>query len=82
MTIPTPFGTLTPAYGRDYKSSAAFLKDWEANRDFILNSPTYTAYINKADTDRYGGSEFQIRWDKKTQTTMIRKDKDGNWKVF
>jgi hypothetical protein len=28
--------TLTPAYGRDYRSRRAVLADWEANRDFIL----------------------------------------------
>lgn len=27
--------TLTPAYGRDYKSKAAVLDDWEDNKDFI-----------------------------------------------
>ncbi len=28
--------TLTPAYGRDYKSKAAVLKDFNADRDFII----------------------------------------------
>lgn len=28
--------TLTPAYGRDYKSKAAALADWNANKDFII----------------------------------------------
>lgn len=27
--------TVTPAYGRDYKSRAAMLVDWEAGKDFI-----------------------------------------------
>jgi hypothetical protein len=30
--------TLTPAYGRDYKSKKAALADIEAGKDFILNS--------------------------------------------
>jgi hypothetical protein len=29
--------TVTPAYGRDYKSKAAAFKDWEDGKDFILN---------------------------------------------
>jgi len=28
--------TLTPAYGRDYKSKKAVLADWEAGKDFII----------------------------------------------
>ena len=28
---------LTPAYGRDYKSKAAVLIDWDKNLDFIIN---------------------------------------------
>lgn len=28
--------TLTPAYGRDYKTSKAVLSDWNENRDFII----------------------------------------------
>ena len=26
----------TPAYGRDYKSKAAVLKDWNAGKDFLI----------------------------------------------
>ena len=29
--------TLTPAYGRDYKSKAAVLIDWNKGLDFIIN---------------------------------------------
>ena len=28
--------TLTPAYGRDYKSKAAVMADFDANKDFII----------------------------------------------
>ena len=28
--------TLTPAYGRDYKSKAAVQADWDGNKDFII----------------------------------------------
>ena len=28
--------TLTPAYGRDYKSKKAAIADWKANKDFII----------------------------------------------
>ena len=29
--------TLTPAYGRDYKSKKAVLEDWNAKKDFTIN---------------------------------------------
>lgn len=28
--------TLTPAYGRDYKSAKEVKADWDANKDFII----------------------------------------------
>ena len=30
------YRSLTPAYGRDYKSKAAVENDWKAEKDFIL----------------------------------------------
>jgi len=30
--------TLTPAYGRDYKSSQAVKADFESNKDFVFNN--------------------------------------------
>ncbi len=32
--------TLTPAYGRDYKSQKAVLEDFYRERDFLAHSPT------------------------------------------
>jgi hypothetical protein len=40
--------TLTPAYGRDYKSKAAVLADWDANKDFMVNHISHGGYVNKA----------------------------------
>ncbi|MCB1711517.1 MAG: hypothetical protein KDH96_03270 [Candidatus Riesia sp.] len=33
-----PNGTLTPAYGRDYKSRKEVIEDWERDKDFVLNT--------------------------------------------
>ena len=30
--------TVVPAYGRDYKSGAAALLDWDAGKDFIISN--------------------------------------------
>jgi len=32
--------TLTPAYGRDYRSKKAVLEDFDADKDFIINDIT------------------------------------------
>jgi hypothetical protein len=48
--------TLTPAYGRDYKSKAAVLEDWHANKDFILEDPTSPWYgkpVNKEQLEQH-----------------------------
>lgn len=43
--------TLTPAYGRDYKSQKAVKADWDADKDFIIADffhPDCGRYVNKA----------------------------------
>lgn len=41
--------TVTPAYGRDYKSAKAALADWMANKDFRIATygPDDGRYINR-----------------------------------
>lgn len=40
--------TLTPAYGRDYRSKAAVLEAWQAGTDFVIASfgPDSGRYVN------------------------------------
>ena len=52
---------VTPAYGRDYKSKAAALADWNAHKDFT-EQPS-GSFVNKEDADR-GGFKVWIRYDK------------------
>lgn len=40
---------LTPAYGRDYKSKAAVIKDWNEGKDFVAHSLFKTTYVNVND---------------------------------
>ncbi len=42
---------LQPTYGRDYKSKAALLADWEANKDFLESGTN--RYVNRSDLERY-----------------------------
>lgn len=42
--------TVTPAYGRDYKSAKAALADWNAGKDFVIadiSDPDDGRYVNK-----------------------------------
>jgi hypothetical protein len=57
--------TLTPAYGRDYKSKAAVQKDWDSGKDFIVNQfgNRYDGKpMNKQDAKAAGMSSVMIRF--------------------
>ena len=70
----TTFGLLPlmPAYGRDYSSLAALKKDYNANKDFITPSGSYT---NKSDLALMHGvpAKIQVRYGKMHKTGMIDK---------
>ena len=69
--------TLTPAYGRDYKSKAALLADWNDNKDFILNDITSRwdgKYCNKSDLQKAGITNIQFRYGKLRKTFIERVD--------
>jgi hemolysin-activating ACP:hemolysin acyltransferase len=58
--------TVIPAYGRDYKSKAAALADWNADKDFIVQGLAgHGQATNKADMDRlFPEDKVRIRYDK------------------
>ena len=62
--------TLTPAYGRDYKSQKAVKADWGANKDFVIATLGHPTYINKQDADR-DGAKVMIRYNNLTKITNI-----------
>lgn len=54
--------TVTPAYGRDYKSLKAARADWTAGKDFVISdvfSGEDGRYINKADA---GSMDIMVRY--------------------
>ena len=59
--------TLTPAYGRDYKSKAAVLTDFNNNQDFILQPDEKP--INKEQIPQ--GTLLQFRYGKLRKTFAI-----------
>jgi len=66
--------TLTPAYGRDYKSAAAVKKDWAEGKDFIIADffdPNDGKPINIEDARRAGISKVGIRYKQLTQQVFV-----------
>lgn len=49
IMITENYQTLTPAYGKDYKSKAEVEKDFRDGKDFVLNSPMGTTYCSISD---------------------------------
>lgn len=70
--------TLTPAYGRDYTSKAKLLEDFNADKDFILNTHTGRSLpINKSQiTAESECTSVQFRYGKnrKTFTHTVERD--------
>lgn len=61
--------TISGAYGRDYKSKAAAIKDWDNNKDFSIGSGG-GPYVNKQQADAVKGDGYQfvrIRYAKLTK---------------
>lgn len=65
--------TLVPAYGRDYKSAKEVQADWDAGKDFMIQSfghPDDGRHINKQDAKT--GMVLNIRYKRLTQIKVIR----------
>jgi hypothetical protein len=66
--------TVTPAYGRDYKSQKAVQADWDAGKDFIIANffdPADGKPINKQDADR-GGIKVMVRYQRLTKIYNVK----------
>lgn len=66
--------TLTPAYGRDYKSAKAAKADFEAGKDFVIADffhPYSGKPCNREDLAREGVDRVQIRYKQLRCTTTV-----------
>jgi hypothetical protein len=69
--------TLTPAYGRDYKSKKAVLADFNDDKDFIIadiSSPWDGKPCNKSSLLDNGVRSVNIRYAGNRKITVIRMD--------
>ena len=67
--------TLTPAYGRDYKSFKALREDFTGGKDFILNSykhPYDGKPCNINDLKREGVKMVTVRYGKNRYVNTIK----------
>lgn len=58
---------LTPAYGRDYRSKAEVMADWNANKDFIISHTGQT--ISKSCAPKM--ATMEIRYWRLRKLTLI-----------
>lgn len=63
--------TLIPAYGRDYKSRAAVIADFDANKDFVTVGYGSGGNTNKQDLLDMGVVSVNIRYAKLTKVLPL-----------
>ena len=66
--------TLTPAYGRDYKSKAAVLADFDADKDFLVadfSSPWDGKPVNKSQLVSEGFTVANVRYARLTKVAVV-----------
>jgi len=73
------FATITPAYGRDYKASSHALMDWNAGKDFRLDSVfnhTYCSVRDAAALAECGIEALVFRFDNLSKIYVVELDTD------
>lgn len=67
--------TLTPAYGRDYKSKKEVLEDFNAGKDFVIADITHPYSgkpVDKKSLIVEGERQVMIRYKKLTQVAVVK----------
>lgn len=65
--------TLTPAYGRDYKSKKEIEADFAADKDFVANSYNGSStYINRPQLIETGVKTVNVRYGQLRKVTVIK----------
>ena len=70
--------TLTPAYGRDYKSKAKALADFYNDKDFVLNdfsNPNDGRLVNRPELVDDGVEEVKLRYDRLLKVFVVKTEK-------
>jgi hypothetical protein len=59
-----------PAYGRDYRSKAALMADWNAGKDFLIQDMQASGYVNK--DDKPADVILNVRYSNLTKVCQIK----------
>lgn len=63
--------TLVPAYGRDYKSKASLMADWNADKDFRAVGFGQSGYINRSQWLDMPAASIEFRYDKTRKVFIL-----------
>jgi hypothetical protein len=66
---------LVPAYGRDYKSKAAVMTDWNADKDFRIEDMRHSGYVNKQQVSSLkaaGITHLHFRYNRLTMVAVVK----------
>ena len=66
----TGYQTLTPAYGRDYRNKADAIADFDAGKDFILQTFGASGYVSQEDFAP--GATANIRYAQLRKVAIVR----------
>ena len=61
--------TLSPAYGRDYRSKAEIIKDFEAGKDFFVEGYGGSGYASIRDLP---DGTYQLRYKQLRQVAVVK----------
>lgn len=76
--------SLTPAYGRDYKTPTEVFKDWSEGKDFRMHTPQGSTYCSVRDLEllkeEYGVETLSFHYDKRSKLVCLNTNKPtGCW---
>jgi len=67
--------TVSPAYGRDYRSAKDAMADWKAGKDFKAESMKVHGYLSARDTEALkadGFTDIMIRYSNLRRGTLFK----------
>jgi hypothetical protein len=67
--------TVSPAYGRDYRSAKDAMADWQAGKDFKAESMKVHGYLSSRDTEALkadGFTDIMIRYSNLRRGTLFK----------
>jgi hypothetical protein len=65
-------GTLTPAYGKDYKNRKDAVADFDSGKDFVYNTYDRQTYCTKKELLEAGIKSINIRFKNNTEIAVVK----------